>query len=74
MLELETAPVRDCSGNPVSDGTIVTFTESYNGTQTTADVPLKKDVASIAMPAHPGATISVASGVVAGNQIHWSGP
>jgi hypothetical protein len=74
VLELETAPVRDCSGNPVSDGTIVTFTESYNGTQTTADVPLKKDVASIAMPAHPGATISVASGVVAGNQIHWSGP
>lgn len=73
MLEVETAPVRDCSGNPVSDGTIVTFTESYNGMQTTADVPLKKDVASIEMPAHPGATISVASGVVAGNQIHWSG-
>lgn len=74
MLEVATAPVRDCSGNPVSDGTIVTFTESYNGMQTTADVPLKKDVASIAMPAHPGANISVASGVVAGNQIHWSGP
>ncbi|MGB9032176.1 MAG: hypothetical protein WCC27_18780 [Acidobacteriaceae bacterium] len=74
MLEVGTAPVRDCSGNPVSDGTIVTFTESYNGMQTTADVPLKKDVASIAMPAHPGATISVASGVVAGNQIHWSRP
>jgi hypothetical protein len=74
MLEVETAPVRDCSGNAVSDGTIVTFTESYNGTQTTADVPLKKDVASIEMPARPGATISVASGVVAGNQIHWSGP
>ena len=73
MLQVETAPVRDCSGNPVSDGTIVTFTESYNGMQSTADVPLKKDIASIAMPAYPGATISVASGVVAGNQIHWSG-
>ena len=27
-MELETAPVRDCSGNPVPDGTIVTFTET----------------------------------------------
>ncbi|MGB9144974.1 MAG: hypothetical protein WCC14_04075 [Acidobacteriaceae bacterium] len=70
---LATAPVRDCSGNPVPDGTIVTFTESYEGMQSTADVPLKRDIASVEMPAHPGATISVASGVVAGNEIRWEG-
>jgi hypothetical protein len=71
MVELETAPVRDCSGNPVPDGTIVTFTETYNGTQSTVDVPLKQGVARVAMPAYSGARISVASGVVAGNEIAW---
>ncbi len=70
---LATAPVRDCSGNPVPDGTIVTFTENYNGMQSTADVPLKRDIARVEMPARPGATISVASGVVAGNEIRWEG-
>lgn len=68
---LETAPVRDCSGNAVPDGTIVTFTETYNGAQTTVDVPLKRGIASVEMPAYPGATITVASGVVLGNQIRW---
>ncbi len=70
-VELETAPVRDCSGNPVPDGTIVTFTETYKGTQSTVDVPLKQGVARVAMPAYDGARISVASGVVAGNEIAW---
>ena len=70
-IAVATAPVRDCSGNPVPDGTIVTFTETLHGRQSTADVPLKKDIASIDMPAWNGATISVASGVVAGNQITW---
>lgn len=70
-MDLETAPVRDCSGNAVPDGTIVTFTESYNGEQTTVDVPLKRGVAKVEMPAYPGATIAVASGVVLGNQIRW---
>ena len=70
-LQLQTDPVRDCSGNAVPDGTIVTFTESYNDTRSTVDVPLKRGVASIDMPAHRGATISVASGVVLGNQIRW---
>lgn len=73
QVELQTQPVRDCSGNPVPDGTIVTFTENYNGTQTTADVPIKQDTARVEMPVHPGAVISVASGVVAGNQIRWEG-
>lgn len=71
QLQLKTDPVRDCSGNAVPDGTIVTFTENYNGTQSTVDVPLKRGIAEVKMPAHPGATISVASGVVLGNEIHW---
>ena len=70
-IELATDPVRDCSGNAVPDGTIVTFTELYDGTKSSVDVPLKKDVATVRMPAHRGATISVASGVVLGNQIRW---
>ena len=70
-VDLVTDPVRDCSGNPVPDGTIVTFTENYDGEKSSADVPLKKDIASVNMPAHRGATISVASGVVLGNQIRW---
>jgi hypothetical protein len=70
-ISLETAPVRDCSGNAVPDGTIITFTENYNGVQATVDVPLKRGVAKVEMPAVPGATVSVASGVVLGNQIRW---
>jgi hypothetical protein len=70
-IALETEPVRDCSGNAVPDGTIVTFTATYSGGQTTVDVPLKRGVAKVEMPAYPGANISVASGVVLGNQIHW---
>ena len=71
QLQLATEPVRDCGGNAVPDGTIVTFTESYNGAQTTVDVPLKRGIAEVQMPLHGAATISVASGVVLGNQIGW---
>jgi len=70
-LQLETEPVRDCSGNAVPDGTIVTFTEIYEGGQATVDVPLKRGVAKTEMPAYKGATISVATGVVMGNEIRW---
>jgi hypothetical protein len=70
-IALETEPVHDCSGNAVPDGTIVTFTETYNGGQSTVDVPLKRGVAKVEMPAYPESNISVASGVVLGNQIHW---
>ena len=66
---LQTEPVRDCSGNAVPDGTVVTFTETYNGKQSTVDVPLKRDVAKTELPAHEGAVISVATGVVMGNEI-----
>jgi hypothetical protein len=70
-IALETEPVRDCSGNAVPDGTIVTFTQNYRGAQSTVDVPLKRGVAKVEMPAVPGANITVASGVVLGNEIHW---
>ncbi len=70
-LQLQTAPVRDCSGNAVPDGTIVTFTETYDNAQSTVDVPLKRGIAKVDMPARQGSTISVASGVVLGNQIRW---
>lgn len=71
QIQLQTEPVRDCSGNAVPDGTIVTFTESYDGGESTVDVPLKRGIAEVKMPARPGARISVASGVVLGNEIRW---
>ena len=70
-LQLKTDPVRDCNGNAVPDGTIVTFTEAYEGGQTTVDVPLKRGIAEVGMASHNGAVISVASGIVLGNQIRW---
>jgi hypothetical protein len=71
QVRLETEPLRDCSGNAVPDGTIVTFTETYQGAQSAVDVPLKRGVAQVDMPAHDGAMLSAASGVVLGNQIRW---
>lgn len=70
-IQLVTQPVVDCKGNAVPDGTIVTFTESDKGTVSTVDVPLKRGIAEVLMPIQRGATISVASGVVLGNQIGW---
>jgi len=70
---LQTDPIRDCSGNAVPDGTIVSFTETYLGSQSTVDVPIKRDVARTELPSRNGAVISVASGIVMGNEIHWKG-
>lgn len=70
-LTVQTDTVRDCSGNVVPDGTIVTFTETYNGEESTVDAPLKQGVARAEMPAYNGAQISVATGVVLGNEIRW---
>jgi len=72
-LNLITDPLKDCTGNAVSDGTIVTFTETWDGGQTTVDVPLKRDVAQAEVPAHMGAHLSVATGTVMGNEIRWEG-
>jgi hypothetical protein len=70
---LETDAVHDCAGNPVPDGTIVTFTEAYKGGEATVDVPLKRGIARTELPDQSNLVISVAAGVVMGNEIHWSG-
>ncbi|MEO6909908.1 MAG: hypothetical protein ABI158_03165 [Edaphobacter sp.] len=72
-LEIQTAPVRDCSGNTISDGTIVTFTETSGASQSTVDAPLKRGIAAATLPAIKGAKISAASGSVMGNEIYWDG-
>lgn len=73
-LVAETDPVRDCSGNPLPDGTIVTFTSDEPGKgRSTVDARIKKGVARAVLPAVPGATISVASGVILGNEVRWGG-
>lgn len=71
QIHLVTDAVRDCNGNAVPDGTIVTFTEAFSGSQSTIDEPLKHGIAQVTIPAHTGAILSVASGVVMGNQIRW---
>lgn len=70
---VQTAPVRDCSGNPVSDGTVVTFTANSAAGLSTVDVPVKKDVAQAELKIPGPATISVASGVVMGNEVKVGG-
>ena len=72
-IELETQPLLDCSGNAVPDGTIVTFKESHNGTETTVDVPIKRGVARTTVPDYENGVISVATGVVMGNEIRLGG-
>jgi hypothetical protein len=67
-VALETDPVRDCSGNLVPDGTIVTFTKTDDNGKSTVDAPVKQGVARAQMMSSRGA-ISVASGIVMGNSI-----
>ena len=70
---VETDPVRDCAGNPVPDGTIVTFIENDGKTRSTIDARIKRGVARAELPAGSNATISAASGVVLGNEIRVGG-
>ncbi len=70
---VETDPIRDCAGNPVPDGTIVTFTEVDNSGRSTVDARIKKGIAQAQLPQSESAQLSVAAGVVVGNEIHWSG-
>ena len=72
-IEVETDPVKDCSGNPLPDGTIVTFSEVDASGRSTVDARIKKDVARAELPLSNNATISVASGVVLGNEVHVGG-
>lgn len=71
-LVVQTAPIRDCSGNALPDGTIVTFTQVGPNGRSTVDARIKKGVARAELPLAPG-RISVASGVVVGNEIHFGG-
>ena len=71
---VETDPVRDCSGNPVPDGTIVTFTaQESNGTRDQVDARVKKGIARAELPSMIGGVITVASGVTLGNQVRIGG-
>jgi len=73
-VELVTDPIKDCSGNPVPDGTIVTFSEfTADGGRSTVDSRIKRGVARATLPAIDGARVQVASGVVLGNEIRLSG-
>jgi len=70
---VETDPVRDCSGNNVPDGTVVSFTMTDSNGKTTVDVPIKKGIAKVEMPISGSARITVASGVVTGNELNVAG-
>jgi hypothetical protein len=70
---LQTDTVKDCSGNPVPDGTIVTFSVTDSTGRSTIDARVKRGIAQAELPASKGALLSVASGVTMGNEIHWSG-
>jgi hypothetical protein len=68
-IMVETEPVHDCTGNIVPDGTIVTFTASAGDARSTVDAPIKKGIARAQIEGSGAATISVASGVVMGNEL-----
>jgi hypothetical protein len=70
---VQTDPVRDCSGNDVPDGTVVSFTKTDAAGKTTVDVPIKKGIAKVAMPVDGAARITVASGVATGNELSVTG-
>jgi len=68
-IRVETDPVKDCSGNPVPDGTLVTFTEWDARGRTTVDASVKKGIAAVDLPATGEVRISAASGIALGNEI-----
>jgi hypothetical protein len=68
-IEIETEPVRDCAGNPVSDGTIVTFTGMDSAGKISIDAPIKGDIARAHMNVPAPVTISAACGVAMGNEL-----
>ncbi len=72
-IVVETDPVKDCSGNAVPDGTIVTFTQVDANGRSTVDARVKRGTAKVQLPMADKASISVASGVVVGNEIRWGG-
>jgi hypothetical protein len=71
--DLETDPVRDCSGNALPDGTVVSFTKIDKAGKSTVDTPIKKGIARVQFSLHGPAQISVACGVVLGNEVALNG-
>jgi hypothetical protein len=69
-IVVETDPVRDCSGNPVPDGTIVTFTAKDGNEMSTVDTPIKQGVARAQIIAKGPTVITSASGAMMGNELH----
>jgi hypothetical protein len=72
-ITVETDPVRDCSGNALPDGTVVSFTEIDKAGKSTVDTPIKKGVARAQLSVHGRAQITVACGVVMGNEVALTG-
>ena len=70
---VETDPIRDCGGNAVPDGTIVSFMQTDSGGKSTVDARIKKGIARAELPSAESATITVAAGVVLGNELHVGG-
>ncbi|PYV46629.1 MAG: hypothetical protein DMG94_09150 [Acidobacteria bacterium] len=73
MRVIETDPVKDCSGNSVPDGTVVSFTKMDAAGKATVDVPIKRGIAKVELPIQGQAKITVASGVVTGNELEVAG-
>jgi hypothetical protein len=73
QIIVQTDPIRDCTGNAVPDGTIVTFTETDNSGRSVVDARIKKGIARALLPASNKATIAVAAGVILGNELHVGG-
>jgi hypothetical protein len=70
---VQTEPVHDCAGNVVPDGTIVTFTAAQAHGRSTVDAPIKQGIARAQMAAWGPTVVSVASGVVMGNELRIEG-
>ena len=70
---VETEPVRDCSGNPVPDGTIVTFSARNGNEISVVDAPVKQDVARATLLIKGPVVVSAASGVAMGNELRLNG-
>ena len=73
VVKLQTDPIRDCAGNPLPDGTIVSFTKTDSAGKSTVDTPIKKDKATAQFEVSGPAHISVACGVVVGNELTLGG-
>jgi hypothetical protein len=72
-VTVQTDPIRDCTGNPVPDGTIVTFIETDQTGRSVVDARIKKGIAAAELPGLSKAHITVASGVVMGNELNVGG-